>query len=173
MGIDDLFNQLGSIPGAKTGKGPRHPTQPANEIQKSIDDFLLSYPALRNDPGYVDFLEKYAGAYIENEDQTQIVDILGFSNVSTHIIDMEGPVVNEHGFLIFAQCIYSSIHDGKLTDSYEHDFAFSVTGAEGIYWISTTLHTQNQPFIFYAENFLQWLRNLISAGGIFERPHFK
>lgn len=118
------------------------------------------------------FLKKYAGAYLENADATQIVDIFGFGGASTDIVDSEGYPVDEDGFLIFAQCIYTEISGGKLIDSYEHDFAFSVKGdrPHGVYKASSTFREPNPHFVYYAEGFCQWLQELIEVRGTFERP---
>ena len=80
--------------------------------------------------------------------------------------------MDENGFLIFAQCIYSEITDGKLIDSYEHDFAFSVAGdrPRGVYKASSTLNEPERPFSFYVDDFCQWLQKLIEVQGTFDRP---
>ncbi|MGW3222451.1 hypothetical protein ACWDAG_24520 [Streptomyces sp. NPDC001157] len=158
--------------GAVTGRGPEHPTDPNRELQSELDRFIGEHPSIAEDEGYVGFLMKYAGAYAENSDATRIVDIFGFGGTSTDIVDPDFPLVDENGFLVFAQCIYSEVADGELVDSYEHDFAFSVAGDRppGVYRADSTLRESEQPFIRYADDFCEWLQRLIEVRGRFERP---
>lgn len=172
MHVDDLVKLLEVEVGVITGRGPEHPTHPNRELRSALDEFIHTYPSILEDEGYVRFLKEYAGAYVENLEATRIIDIFGFGGTATDIADPEAVQVDEKGFLIFAQCIYTEISDGKLIDSYEHDFSFSVAGdrPRGVYWAGSTLRAPQQPFIFYAEDFCQWLQKLIDAHGNLERP---
>lgn len=172
MHVDDLVELLRTEVGAITGQGPKHPTHPNPELQEALDEFIQAYPSILEDEGYICFLKKYAGAYAENADATRIVDVFGFGGTATDIADPEALQVDENGYLVFAQCIYSEIADGKLVDSYEHDFAFSVTGdrPKGVYRASSTLRDPRQTFSFYVGDFCQWLQKLIEVRGRFERP---
>lgn len=149
-----------------TGRGPGHPTHPAPELRPELERFLADNPVVRTDESYVQFLERYAGAYFE--DAGTIVDVFGFGGTATDLVDPEYPVVTEDGFLIFAQCMHSAIEDGKLVDSWEHDFAFGPSG--GVYLASSTLRTQSQPFTFYVDDFAHWVRKLVEVDGEFGRP---
>lgn len=172
MYVDDLVKLLEMEVGAITGHGPEHPTRPSPELQDAMSQFFHAFPSILEDEGYVHFLKRYAGIYVENADATRIVDVFGFGGPATGIADPEAVQVDENGFLIFAQCIYSEITDGKLVDSYEHDFAFSVAGdrPQGVYRASSTLREPEQSFSSYADDFCQWLQKLIEVRGTFERP---
>jgi hypothetical protein len=172
MGIDELVRLLESIPGARVGRGPRHPKDPDQAIGDQIEWFFDAYPALRNDSGYVDFMEKYSGVLIENPDETQIVDVLGFSDVSTGMLEMDGDVVDEDGFLLYAQCVFHGITEGRLVDMYEYDFAFDISGERppGVYRCSSTMRSQGEPYVWYADGFCSWLAELARNGGYYERP---
>lgn len=172
MHVDDLVRLLEDQVGAVTGSGPEHPTQPIRELQSEVDRFISDYPPILSDQGYVKFLKKYAGAYLENADATQIIDIFGFGGTSTDIVDPEGSAADEDGFLIFAQCFYTEISDGKLIDSYEYDFAFSVRGdrPHGVYKAVSTLREPDPHFVYHVEDFCQWLQELIEVRGVLERP---
>jgi len=139
-----------------------------------VEEFLSSYPRLRTDVGYVGFLMNYSGAVIEDAEGRQFVDIFGFSDVSSDIIEIEGDVVDEYGFLIFAQCMYHDIRDGVLIDSYEYDFAYNVGGSGefGVYCGRSTLGSRDTSFQPYCGNFLSWLQDLVAVKGWFERPTF-
>ncbi|MGH3797722.1 MAG: hypothetical protein ACRDRT_01920 [Pseudonocardiaceae bacterium] len=172
MSITEAVSRLERIPGALAGRGPRHPEAPDLSIENQLVQFLDTYPALRRDVGYVEFLEKYAGAMIKNAGETQIVDLLGFSDVSTGMLEMDGPVVDENGFLLFAQCIFHVIVEGGLVDMYEYDFAFDAYGERppGVYRCSATLRSHGEPYVWYADGFCSWLVELVDQGGRYERP---
>lgn len=172
MNINEVVSRLERIPGALAGRGPRHPESPDLSIEDQLVQFLDTYPILRRDAGYVEFLEKYAGAMIKNPDETQIVDVLGFSDVSTGMLEMDGPVVDEHGFLLFAQCIFHIIVEGRLVDMYEYDFAFDTSeeGRPAVYRCSATLRSQGEPYVWYADGFCSWLVELVDQDGRYERP---
>lgn len=170
--LDALMDRFAQIRGARVGHGPDHPQLPDRSMEPRVDGFLQSYPMLRRDHDYVEFLEKYAGALIDNPDEGQLVDVFGFDQVSTDMLDMEGPVVDENGFLVFAQCIYHVVIDGKLEDMYEYDFAFDVSGERrfGVYCAKSTLRTGNRAFTLYFEGFAAWLRDVVEKKGWYERP---
>lgn len=172
MNIDEVVSRLEHIPGARAGRGPRHPESPALFLEDQLVQFLDTYPVLHHDAGYIEFLEKYAGAMIKNSDETQIVDLLGFSDVSTGMLEMDGPVVDENGFLLFAQCVFHIIVEGRLVDMYEYDFAFDASGGRrpGVYRCSTTLRSQGEPYLWYADGFCSWLVELVDQDGRYERP---
>jgi hypothetical protein len=172
MGIEETVGRLERIPGAVVGRGPHHPVEPEPSLALPIAEFLDGYPDVRRDGGYVEFLEKYAGAMIKNDDETQIVDILGFSDASTEIMEMDGPIVDDNGFLLFAQGVFHIIADGKELDMYEHDFAFDASGDRrpGVYHSAATLRSQGQPFTWYADDFDAWLAELVEKRGQYGRP---
>ncbi|MDG9700678.1 hypothetical protein [Streptomyces sp. DH37] len=166
------MKKLEESTGAVTGRGPDHPVRPDHGLRPAVEDFIDAYPFLRSDDVYVSFLARYAGAYAESEDGNQIIDVFGFGGPSTDILEMEGPVVDDEGFLIFAQCLYSDVSDGALVDSYEYDFAFSAREEKprGVYCSGSTLRTHGQGFELYAENFHQWLLRIIEVNGRLGRP---
>jgi hypothetical protein len=170
MDIDELAERFTAIAGARLGRGPRHPRQPDSALAEHINRFLDEYPFLRTDPGYVEFLEKYAGAYAENEDVSTIVDILGFSEVSTEMIEMEGPIINKEGYLIFAQCIYHIRDNGRLRDTQEHDFAFDATGDRkpGVYRLFSAFSQLGNEFEWQYPGFTEWFADLVSHDGALE-----
>lgn len=175
MGLDDLIDRLGDIPGARVGHGPRHPKKPDLTLAERIRAFTEAYPRLlQTDPAYVEFLEKYSGAMIEEPESPRIVDILGFSEASTDIEEMEGEIVDENGFLLFCQCVFHTIEGGRLTDTYEYDFAFDISGdrRQGVYLKVSTLSTQDRPYEWHSDGFLAWLYELTKLQGRYERPAF-
>lgn len=136
----------------------------------AVEGFLDSYPTLRSDDGYVEFLETFAGALIDHEGSGTVVNILGFDDLSMSLVDVDGPVV-EDGFLVFALCVYHELADGLL-GTHEYDFAFEVSGARksGVYRCFSTADVVDLPLEWYAPDFTTWLAELVEKGGKYERP---
>jgi hypothetical protein len=171
MTIENLMEKFLQIDGAAAGNGPRHPVQPDPSAEIRISSFLDTYPFLHQDPCYRDFLEVYAGAAINSSDENDLVDILGFSDVSPDIEYFEGPVVSSNGFLVFAICAYYR-HTEQQLYMYEHDFAFDASGTRkpGIYRMVSALDQEPSAFTWYIGDFCSWLEDLIDKGGVYERP---
>jgi hypothetical protein len=170
--IDDAMARFAVLDGSSVGRGPRHPTEPNPEPGLRIEQFLSAYPALRNDAGYVQFLEKYAGASIENEDGSQIVDILGFTEASTDIDEADGPVVDSDGFLMVAEAIYH-VRDGNRTrETVQHAFAYDVTGDRpgGIYHSLVSTQQLQPSFAHAFDTFEAWLDDVIDREGWLDPP---
>lgn len=173
--IDDLIARFEQIPGARVGRGLEHPTRPDASEAGRLEEFLSNYPFLRADSSYEEFLRKYGGAYVENEDVTQIIDILGFSNVSTDIIEMDGSIVNSDGYLLFAQCIYHIMSERGLKDTQEHDFAFDATGERepGVYRLYGDSEQDLNEFEWQYDNFANWLAYLVAQDAKLSPPAAK
>jgi len=170
--IDDAIARFSSIVGSSVGHGPRHPTEPDPGADQRIESFLETYPALRRDAGYIEFLEKYAGASIENDDLSQIVDILGFSDASTDIEELDGPIVDSEGFLMIAEAVYHMRNGKRTTGTLQHAFAFDVTGdrAEGVYHSLVSAQHLAPAFTLAFESFEAWLTDLVGREGWLDPP---
>jgi hypothetical protein len=175
MEIDDLMRRFAELPGATVGHGPQHPRNPEPRLTEEVEHFLQMYPALGRDAGYVGFLYRYAGAGIDNEERYEIVDVFGFTDASGHICELEGPVVDNQGFLVFAQVIRHTIEDGRLLDTEEYDYAFDVQGNRepGVYWLcsKTSVPESMDPvtracgFAPTGEDFLGWIARVVDGQG--------
>lgn len=180
MEIDHLMERFAAIPGAQVGHGPAHPEHPDPQPGDEMEEFLRTYPALRRDEGYVTFLRRYAGAAIDDEERYLLVDLLGFTDASTAMSEMEGPVVDDQGFLLFAQVVRHVIEDGMLRDSQEYDYAFDATGDRepGVYWLfsatsrpeSLETATRTQGFLPAGEDFTGWLTRIVDTRGEIPPP---
>lgn len=168
--LEDAIGRFLQIDGAVAGCGPRHPERPAKAIEARISSFLGAYPLLRRDGCYRDFLEIYAGAAIER-DGSDLISILGFTEVSPDIEEFEGPVVSNEGFLVFAICAYYRQTEQRL-DMYEYDFAFDMSGMRkpGVYGCVSARDRDPSPFTWYIHDFCSWLDDLVEKGGVYERP---
>jgi hypothetical protein len=179
MTIERIVGRFLEIEGSAAGCGPRHQTQPQEAMGARISSFLNAYPLLCHDPCYRDFLEIYAGASINQRIDAgttaglsgkNSVNILGFSDVSLDIEELEGPVVDD-GFLIFAMCGYRR-HVKQYFYFYEHDFAFDVSGIRrpGVYRYVSEPGQESSSFSWYIGDFCSWLEDLIDRRGVYERP---
>lgn len=170
--IDDVMSRFSAIPGSSVGRGPRHPTNPDPDVGLRIARFLEAYPLLRRDAGYVEFLEKYAGASIENDDFSQIVDILGFTDASTDIEEMDGPVVDSDGFLMVAEAVYHLREGGRNTGTLQHAFAYDVTGdrAEGLYHSLVSTERLEPAFVYALDSFEALLDDVVVREGWMDPP---
>ncbi|MFC7328794.1 hypothetical protein [Marinactinospora rubrisoli] len=101
-GIDDLVARLRLIRGSAVGSGSGRPEHPDPRLRPRLAGFLAEHPALRADRGHVEFLERYAGASIEDTEAARLVDVFGFPEASSDFAEMDGPVVDGDGRLVFA-----------------------------------------------------------------------
>lgn len=170
MDIDDAMATFERIPGAVVGFGPKHPTRPNQEIAHRVAAFLDDYPALRGYPCYVEFLEKYAGARIDQQENSVLVYLFGLADVSFDLVADEGDVVTD-GFLQFAQGVYrEDVHD--VMTIYQYDFAFDVSGARdrGVYRSALRASGDVHGYTWYTADFSSWLDELVAKGGVYEPP---
>lgn len=170
--IDDAMSQFAIIPGSSVGRGPRHRLEPNPGLEPRITRFLKTYPLLRRDDGYVEFLERYAGASIENDDFSQIVDILGFTDASTDIEEMDGPMVDAEGFLMVAEAIYHLREGDRTTGTLQHAFAYDMTGTrpEGLYHSLVSAEHPTPAFAYAFEGFQAWLEDVVAREGWLDPP---
>ncbi len=118
LNLREVIARLATLGEWETARGPQHPTDPDPTLAPEIDQFLARYPSLRRDPGYVAFLEQYAGARLSHAGdiltaelpdhayrvEVEAVELFGFSHtVSYHLVDGDGedelPIVDADGFL--------------------------------------------------------------------------
>ena len=158
MNIHTLMTQFAQFEHAKIGRGPKHPTEPNVSLHTEVNTFLESYPFLRNDTGYIDFLECYAGASIFNQNSPFTVDILGFAgnSISTHMFEMEESVIDEEGFLMFGYLML----DDKSLGQHQISFGFDATHHRlpGVYQYVSQVDAQ---WDWYCATFLEWLDKLL------------
>ena len=156
MNIHSLMREFARIEGSEVGQGPRHPANSRLELASEIDSFFHVFPFLRRDQGYVDFLECYGGAFIE--ESSNIVDLYGFLSISTHIVREDGFRLDDKGYFSFCTVL--------LNSTQEFGFAFDATQERrsGVYcWIiNDRLEVQ---YHWCNINFLDWLNTLILSKG--------
>jgi len=170
--IDQLVERFSQIPGATVGQGPQHPEHPDKTISRRLSEFLSDYPFLHTDPHYVEFLEKYAGAYSEDEQATQLIEILGFFDPSIDIVEIEGSVIDRDGYLIFARCVYHIEDEKGLHDTQEHDFAFDASGKRkpGVYRHYSHFGSTDEGYEWMYTDFAAWLADLVTQDGRLRPP---
>lgn len=171
--IDSAIARFAELPGASVGRGPRHPTEPDSSAASRIEEFLDTYPALLNDPEYVEFLEKYAGASVVNEAASQLVDVLGFTDASLDLEeDFDAAVVDEDGFLMVATAIYHLMDNGATTETLQHGFAYNVVdeGPFHLYQAYSSDARLGQEYTPAYSSFADWLEQLVAHEGWFDPP---
>lgn len=167
--IHTLMVKFSKIEGATVGRGYKHPTHPAPELEADTKAFFAEHPFLQSYPDYIAYLECYAGAFVyKGNDEMPILDFFGLSNVSTHLISEDGPLINDKGYMTFFDSLI--IQDQELMGQ---AFAFDSTGTKrfGIYRYLIGddaiigKGTIIKPCQWYCEDFLDWLEVLIITKG--------
>ena len=164
MGLHELIRQLGEFGTVETGHGPKHPSAPDTALAIEIAAFLHTYPFVRRDPGYVEFLESYAGLLLWRKKDRLSLSIYGFdADVALHLTKGEGETITEEGILTFAD-VAVPIREGVFGP---HDirgaaFGFDATGKQR--WGVYRRHS-GRPSEWYCATFLEWLGILVSLRG--------
>lgn len=159
-GLTTLMTELTTLGRLDTVGSPARP--PDTRIAREVEEFLDRYPFLRRDPGYVAFLQCYAGAGLTSQGELRSLDIYGFSDeVTLHITRGEGDVV-ENGLLTFADLLLRlDPGHGAQVKSVGCGFGFpeSSDARWGVYRI-----TEDRSE-WYCETFCEWLRQAIVKRG--------
>lgn len=170
MNIHSLMEKFSKLPEAALGRGPKHPSMPNLALRDEIEAFLKEHPFLTKDRGYIDFLECYAGARAFRADGSLVVDIFGFTEISSHLIEADGPIIDQDGFYGFS--------DGIFQDRAGIDVGiggrFDATGnrRRGVY--RSRYSRPNEIDIYwYCESFLEWVEVLIDTKGHLPAKHPK
>jgi hypothetical protein len=168
MDMHSLVKEFSEWRNAEVGQGPEHPTHPNPELKAAVDGFLEEYPFLYNDAGYVEFLKSYAGAHVNWPDDELVVDIFGFTEVSTEFTEGEDPIIDKEGYLTF--CLeFFRVQPGSEIESIQIlTFAFDATlqRRPGIYR-QVVGKRPGDPVTtaWYCDTFLEFLRDLIDKQG--------
>jgi hypothetical protein len=135
-------------------------------LAQEIEAFLNEYPFLRQDQGYVDFLESYAGAWVAWPNNDLVIDLFGFTQVSTHIVKEDGYIVDPTGFLTICDGMVRLREGGFREGVIGQGFAFDATGERkwGIYRY-VMIDGIEAAMDWYCETFLQALSALIETKG--------
>jgi hypothetical protein len=115
----------------------------------------------------VEFIEKYAGASIENDDRSQLVEILGFSDASMDIEELDSPVVDTHGFLMIADAVYHVREGERTIDTRQHAFAQDASGERlpGIYHSVVSGKNPEPAFKYAFARFDELLEEMVAREG--------
>ncbi len=164
MHLHDLVRQLGELGVVETGHGPRHPVHPSDVHAAEIAAFLDRYPLVRRDPGYVDFLEAYAGLLLWREQDFLSLSIYGFDpDVSLHLTEGEGDTVTEDRFLTFADAaVPAELGTFSPGDPQGAAFGFDASGERpwGVYRC-----LGDTPYELFCPDFITWLSTLVEQRG--------
>ena len=93
MDIDDLVAAFGALPDARVGTGPRHPLTPDPALAPRLTALFAALPALARDPGYQDFMWRYAGMSRVDPAQTRLFYVFGYgAHTADFDADLDGAV---------------------------------------------------------------------------------
>lgn len=162
------FQELGVL--EDIARGPKHPESPRPALAPQIAAWLEQHPCLRRDPGYVDYLEQYSGAWIDTNIPAIQVDIFGFDDggTSTHLVHGDGDAIDREGMMPFAAVNFQvgpdlAPADGSTPGSEPRSmvFGFDTTGTRpwGVY-------RHDAAWEWYCDTFLEWLERLVERGGL-------
>ena len=136
-----------------------------------IEEFLATYPFLRGDQGYINYLETYAGASVidAGEEDRVMLDIAGFTQVSTNLAtwDFEVPVVDEEGYYSFASGVYTLSDRGMHYDGISIGGCFDSTGTRkwGVYRSVQGSTPEEFTRYWYCDTFEEWLWAILEYKG--------
>lgn len=160
--MHELLRQLVQLGDGRIGNGPKHPQLPNPALQDVITQFIEKYSFLQQDKAYIEFLEVYAGAGIQHPDEEFVVDLFGFTEVSTNFNDQdEHPIVDENGFLTFCGGYALLNRHNEADVLIPQGFLFDATNERkwGIYRGADSGH------YWYCESFTEWLSILVHHRG--------
>ena len=176
MSIHALIARLPELGSASIGYGPKHPQHPQPDLAPMLDEFLTTYPFLRWDQGYINYLETYAGAAVRKDDDSVMLDIFGFTSESTHFHELDAldlPAIDEKGFFTFCDGYFRLDDDQHLLGA-----CFDATGTRraGIYRVKARHEgppsQENVEIYYYCTTFDEWLwANLEYKGRLPDHLH--
>ncbi|MDZ8239997.1 MAG: hypothetical protein RMZ69_23065 [Nostoc sp. ChiQUE01a] len=162
--IEQLISKFHDLGKVKTGRGPKHPQSPNQELAQEITDFLKFYPFLRQDQGYIDFLQSYAGLLVYRDNDFFSLGIYGFDeDVSLHLIKGEGELIDEVGMLTFADLTLPVQQGDQSADNLIGiGFAYDTTQQRtwGVYRC-----IDEEPYQWYCATFLELLERIVNHKG--------
>lgn len=166
MNIHELMQRFAQVGSTTIGKGPKHPTSPNSESLPEIEKYFASHPILKQDQGYVDFLECYSAASADGWlDGKIFIHIFGFdTNITSHLGGPDEWIFDtEKGFCSFA---YIQIPKPHLVDD-GCAYSFDITGLRswGVYKSSDTGDIV-YDYEWYCGSFLEWLEDIIEKQGL-------
>lgn len=170
MNIHKLINRFTQAGPTTIGNGPRHPISPNPKSLPDIREYFATYPMLRQDQGYVDFLECYSAATADGWlDEKVFIHIYGFdTNITVHLnATAEVPPDKKLGFMPIAylQIIKKT---QRFDDGYIYNYDITGKRPFGIYQRidSTELELESNDYEWYCDSFLGWLEDIIDKKGL-------
>jgi len=168
VGVDGLLEQFLLSNEGLAGKGPEHPTTPAQGLAPVVGRWLAVHPFLRNAADYVAFLGRYAGAELTDRAARIGIVIHGFTGiggdlgeVEPNVYDYDNPCVCPDGFYQFALVEESNAE--VRGETIYRSFGFDGTGRRewGVYLsVYVSVYVGGEPSVvgrWFCRSFSEWL----------------
>jgi hypothetical protein len=183
--IVSLIQQIEAIPNAiiSIGRGAVHPSEPDTTLADDLSSYWKAYPYLLKDKGYVHFMQMYCGMHIYRPDYDIAIDVPGFTDASSTIIQhgndflwLGESSIFQAGLLIFCDAMLPAQppSQNSSTDStHVVGTAFGFNPAQpGIFRTKNQTgqdmsEVTSQDTYFYCEDFIEWLTILVKWQGYF------
>lgn len=145
-----------------TDFGPKNPVAANQALQSDLERVLLTYPFLKDDAGYIEFLECYAGLSYTQKKYLLSVDLFGISpEISTHLLDAPGEPISPDGILTFCSIsLVENLNQPRPDETQGIGFGFESTGKRqsGVYYC-----LDSGPYTYYCSSFLDWMRSFVDG----------
>lgn len=164
------LSRFSALPGAEIGQ-PIAWGYSKPEWTKYVEAHVSTFPFLRGDAGYVNFLEQCGGASIRSGEMEELqyvgAVIFGFKQFE----DPNEPAVDENGLYWFCslQVRYRPRERDSLSDGIlDYRFGFATAGNEGgVYRSCGVIGLERSPIQYACVRFETWLDVFVEKRGRF------
>jgi hypothetical protein len=166
--IDKLAERLSALRNATVGRGPRHPTLPNEQLGAALADVLAAHRFLAHThPDYVQFLDRYEGAAINDPEEERDYRVLIIYGIGAYHEGFSDPVDPGTRFYIFAENLV------RLSPQTSVDLTFGFNAEDpsdgAVYVVSSLIRsgssTTSDVFEPFAASFSDWLETVVQKDG--------
>jgi hypothetical protein len=165
MDIHEVMRRFNMLDYSLSSGGPLHPKYPNKILERDVARLWDTYPALKQDQGFVDFIEAYSGAFILYPDNSLFVSINGLWDYTAHLLFEEG--VYDGHYIVFSEILLDNANSSEGSIS-GIGFAFKLTEMPGVYRhlsFKGDNPRKQEGYEPYCDTFAEWLDRLVKAKG--------